>query len=301
MPSRFLSFHNGHASLFEYYHGPERKVYTDPRLEVAGPELFKRYIELEHRLQKDEPGWEVELAEMGRPVILTDHEYNASIGATLLQSNHWRCVWFDAIAAVFVHDSYASVVQAHAVDFAARHFRPDSRPSPTREYGRAGRLGQRVPQIPDDTCQESRPSERDRSSWLGLDAAREHPASRARLVRGLEKPGPDRAEPRRDALPSPRIRAQFDPVFDLSLVRATYALRRALEVVPTDFMTLVELKRAFDMRLMNEAALPVLGPDRRNSNQESLLRPRCRPWPPSACRAYAENGPDSGDFVGQLE
>ena len=36
MPERFLSFHNGHASLFEYYHGPERKVYTDPRLEVAG-------------------------------------------------------------------------------------------------------------------------------------------------------------------------------------------------------------------------------------------------------------------------
>ena len=22
MPSRFLSFHNGHAALFEYYHGP---------------------------------------------------------------------------------------------------------------------------------------------------------------------------------------------------------------------------------------------------------------------------------------
>ena len=26
MPERFLSFHNGHASLYEYYHGPERKV-----------------------------------------------------------------------------------------------------------------------------------------------------------------------------------------------------------------------------------------------------------------------------------
>ena len=47
MPERFLSFHNGHASLFEYYHGPERKVYTDPRLEVAGAELFERYSDLE--------------------------------------------------------------------------------------------------------------------------------------------------------------------------------------------------------------------------------------------------------------
>ncbi len=42
MPVRFLSFHNGHASLFEYYHGPERKVYTDPRLEVGRRHPFQR-------------------------------------------------------------------------------------------------------------------------------------------------------------------------------------------------------------------------------------------------------------------
>ena len=125
MPDRFLSFHNGHASLFEYYHGPDRKVYTDPRLEVAGADLFKRYIDLENLLKKDLPGWEAQLNEMGRPVILVDHEHNWEIGATLFRSAHWRCVWFDAIAAVFVHDSNASIVRANAVDFAARHFRPD--------------------------------------------------------------------------------------------------------------------------------------------------------------------------------
>ena len=44
MPDRFLSFHNALASLFEYYHSPERPggpgrtVFTDPRLEVAGPD-----------------------------------------------------------------------------------------------------------------------------------------------------------------------------------------------------------------------------------------------------------------------
>ena len=108
MPSRFLSFHNGHAAVFEYYHGPERKVYTDPRLEVAGPDLFLRYNALEKRIKGNEPGWEAELAEMGRPVILSDHLYNYDIGVTLLQSDHWRCVWFDAIAAVFVHDSFGS-------------------------------------------------------------------------------------------------------------------------------------------------------------------------------------------------
>ena len=124
MPERFLSFHNGHASLFEYYHGPQRKVYTDPRLEVAGAQLFKRYTDLDTRISKDEPGWEPELDEMERPVILVDHELSWAIGATLLRSAHWRCVWFDAIAAVFVHDSYSKVVRAHEVDFAARHCQP---------------------------------------------------------------------------------------------------------------------------------------------------------------------------------
>jgi hypothetical protein len=125
MPDHFLSFHNGHASLFEYYHGPERKVYTDPRLEVAGATLFQRYLMLQDRLAKNETGWEAELDEMGRPSILVDHEHSSGVGATLMASDHWQCVWFDAIAAVFVHDSYATIVQKHAVDFATRHFRPD--------------------------------------------------------------------------------------------------------------------------------------------------------------------------------
>ena len=125
MPNRFLSFHNGHAALFEYYHGPQRKVYIDPRLEVAGADLFRRYMALEKRIKDDEPGWEAELAEMGRPVILSDHLYNSEIGATLFQSDHWRCVWFDAIATVFVHDSFGALVREETVDFADRHFRPD--------------------------------------------------------------------------------------------------------------------------------------------------------------------------------
>jgi tetratricopeptide (TPR) repeat protein len=257
MPSRFLSFHNGHASLFEYYHGPERKVYTDPRLEVAGPALFTRYTELERRLQKDEPGWEVELGEMGRPVILTDHEYNASIGATLLQSDHWRCVWFDAIAAVFVHDSFAAVVQAHAVDFAARHFRPDSDPNVAPKLAElvASANAYRKYLL---TLSRVAPTRARPLVWLGLDDARSILRQEPGSFEGWKNLG--QIELNRDAtvVPSPRLRTPFDPVSDLSLFRATYALRRALEVVPTDFMTLVQLKAAFDARMMNEAALPVV-------------------------------------------
>ena len=52
--------------------------------------------------------------------------------------------------------------------------------------------------------------------------------------------------------------AQFDPVFDLSIVRATYALRHAHELAPRDSLTLVTLKMAYDTRLMHEAVLPLL-------------------------------------------
>src|SRR5262249_12518487 len=130
MPERFLSFHNGHASLFIYYHGPERKVYTDPRLEVNGAELFTRYRELEDAITKNTPGWQARLEAIGQPVILVDHENNWAVGAPLLRDYHWRCVWFDAIAAVFVHDTATEAVRQHAVDFAARHFRPEPLKSP---------------------------------------------------------------------------------------------------------------------------------------------------------------------------
>src|SRR5207237_4211635 len=101
------------------------KVYTDPRLEVNGADLFQRYQRLQDAMMRDEPGssWRAELDAIGRPVILVDHEYMSPLGATLLRSAHWRCVWFDAIAAVYVHDSASEAVRAHAVDFAARHFR----------------------------------------------------------------------------------------------------------------------------------------------------------------------------------
>src|SRR6185312_3969891 len=74
MPHHFLSFHNGHASLFEFYHGPERKVYTDPRLEVTGASLFKEYLDLNRAIKDAEPGWHSRLDRIERPVVMVDHE-----------------------------------------------------------------------------------------------------------------------------------------------------------------------------------------------------------------------------------
>jgi tetratricopeptide (TPR) repeat protein len=256
MPERFLSFHNGHASLFDYYYGPERKVYTDPRLEVAGVDLFQRYIDLSKRLSKDQPGWDAGLNEMGRPVILIDHEYNWAIGATLLRSAHWRCVWFDAIAAVFVHDSYASVVRTHGVDFAARHFDRD----PSAESrglaelkASAKAFRSYAPAVASAGGELASPL-----VWLGLDDARRVLSEVPDSFEGWKYLGQIELLREPPVQPSPRFRASFDPVFDLSLVRATYALRRALDRAPRDFAALLSMRIAYDFRLMHEAALPIV-------------------------------------------
>jgi tetratricopeptide (TPR) repeat protein len=269
MPSRFLSFHDGHAALFEYYHGPERKVYIDPRLEVAGADLYRRYTDLGERIKKDKPGWEEQLAEMERPVILNDHLYNSEVGGTLLRSAHWRCVWFDAIAAVFVHDSFRSVVQADAVDFAARHFRP-SPSKDTRDRAELAASGKAIAKyvivlVEKGDAERARPL-----ALLGLADSRrllqQEPDSLdswknlgvIELFRGLPHQ------------PVARFRAPFDPVYDLSIVRATLALRRALELAPRDPLTANALRVAYDTRLMHEAVLPLL--DRIKEDADGSLR-----------------------------
>jgi tetratricopeptide (TPR) repeat protein len=195
---------------------------------------------------------------MGRPVVMVDHEFNWDVGAALFRSAHWRCVWFDPIVAVFVHDSNASVVNAHAVDFAARHFRDvagaDSR-SLAELKASAKAFRSYAPAVSPPGGALSRPF-----YWLGVDDARRvlnlvpDSSDAWKLLGQIEL---FRAFPTIDAR-SPRFRAAFDPVLDLAMVRATYALRRASELAPRDFSTLLSLRLAYDFRLMYEPALPLV-------------------------------------------
>jgi tetratricopeptide (TPR) repeat protein len=268
MPSRFLSFHNGHAALFEYYHGPERKVYIDPRLEVAGPDLFRRYNELSARIKKDTPGWEAELREMGRPVVLADHFYNWEIVGTLLRSDHWRCVWFDAIAGVFVHDSSGSEARADAVDFAARHFSTgpsrDSRDS-AELIASSNAIVKYVMMFGPGAGERTRPL-----AWLGLDDCRRLLRREPDSVDGWTNLGMIELFRELPREPGTRFRAAFDPISDLSVVRATCALRHALELAPHKPLIASTLRIAYDWRLMYEAALPLL--DRIAQGREGLSR-----------------------------
>src|SRR5262249_13924725 len=94
--------------------------------------------------------------------------------------------------------------------------------------------------------------------WLGLDECRRIVGDEPDSIVGWKLLG--QTEIRRDPAPqpSPRYRLPFNPVDDLSLVRATYALRRAREVGPDQITTLMTLDDAYARRGMNEAALQVV-------------------------------------------
>jgi tetratricopeptide (TPR) repeat protein len=259
MPQRFVCFHNGHAAFYEYRWGPDRKVYTDARLEVMGPELFGRYLDLERRLIRKAPGWSETLASLGNPAVLVDlvHGQFAGMAATLLEDPSWRCVWLDPVAAVFVHEDYSDA--GPAVDLAARHYRPDPARDP---QGRAALIASAKAlsavalhlQLRGQT-ESARPL-----VLLGLDHARK--------ARSL---GPSAVEPWRligimDSLldsvgdpdnPSPRFRLPFDPVFDLPTIRSTSALNQAIERDPHDLMALLTLSTSYQSRAMYEESYPI--------------------------------------------
>ncbi len=280
MPDRLVGYHNGHPSLFEYYWGPGKKVYTDARLEVMGPKLYEEYLDLQRKIARDKL-WSGELDKMGRPSVLVDtvDPSNGDLVATLLNSLHWRCVWFDPIAAVFVHDSYQAIVKAHEVDFLARHYGREAEaakddPAALLAMSRSLR-GVAIPL-------RSRPGgelEARHLIWLGLDYARR--------LRGLDPTGLDGfkqagllnflRDPILSEQPIPRYRFPFDPTIDLPLVTASYQLDKALTIDPEDGTCLYYLANLDATRGMDESALPLmerftLQPDKNLSQQEAKVR-----------------------------
>ncbi len=278
-PDRCVTFHNGLASLYIYEFSPERPggpgktVFTDPRLEVTGVDLYGHYLELKERLAAGDRAGMADLESQGRPTVITDHENSAAVGAGVLADARWRCVWFDPIAAVFMHESYREFVAAHEVDFGARHFHPDAEDGPrgipaliaaskaSRNYANfllaAGR-GDLARQF----------------SWLALDYAWRVVGVDPGSLEGWKSIG--YTEQFRDvAGPSARCRAPFDPIFDLSPMRATHALRRAAGIAPDDFLTQALLQQTYQNRGMLEPLRPVLarlaGMSPINPSQRALI------------------------------
>lgn len=263
MPDRLVGFHNGHAALYEYEWGPRKQVYTDARLEVMGPDLYREYLSLQGKLSRNTGNWSAELAGMGHPAVLVDtvDPTNGGMVASLLGDRRWHCVWFDPVAAVFVDDQYPAVTREHEVDFLARHYGNEAdreAPDLPTTFATARALRGVATSLSYARSVEANSKARALIA-LGLDYAR-----RLRVL------DPDHADGFKqagllhfllDPLPAdraiPRFRIGFDPAIDLSLVAAAYELRRCLELAPDEGICLFYLALLDQMRGMDEAAIPV--------------------------------------------
>ena len=150
--------------------------------------------------------------------MLIDHGYGAHLGAVLLRNPHWRCVWFDPITAVFVHGSSVPASRVPSVDFAARHFRPDCKDQPRSLdslIASAKAIRNYLGAIPAERGDLIRPL-----AWLGFDDARRIIQVAPESSDGWQSVG--QIEMLRAALPerAPRYRLPYDPIEDLSAVRA---------------------------------------------------------------------------------
>ena len=114
------------------------------------------------------------------------------------------------------------MVKKNEVDFGARHFRPDpaTEPHGQRELLAAAKGVRNYLNFSIGRAELTRPL-----VWLGLDYARRLLETDPESLEGWKTVG--QIEILRDPQGNPgqRFRMAFDPVFDLALVRATYAFR----------------------------------------------------------------------------
>jgi len=123
LPDRALVFGLRQAAVYLFHNGPGRKLFMDGRLEVPSRSTFETYVRLNRLLADGKQGWSEPLRGMGEIVIVLDHEENFGAEATLLVNPDGRCIYYDAVASVFVSRRRRDLdLSFPSVDFAARHF-----------------------------------------------------------------------------------------------------------------------------------------------------------------------------------
>ncbi len=261
MPERFLVFHNGHAGLFEYDNGPKQKVHADARLEVMGPEVYGADAELGAIISSGQAGWSDRVMALGSPVpgALVDHVQPAMAGlaASYLANSSWRCVWYDPIASVYLHES--TNPRFPKVDFAARHFGLDPGSDPKGAAALSASAKGLMLHAMSLTGGRSRPDLSPAMILLGLGHGRRALALDPQSASSWKSLGllETLRDPAGQSEPIARFRKPFDPLFDLPQIRTTYNLLQADRLARDEFMTLIGLFKTFALREMNEAAAPI--------------------------------------------
>jgi tetratricopeptide (TPR) repeat protein len=261
MPLRCLAFGLDQAAVFLYHNSPERKPFMDPRLEVASTTTFENYLWLEKAMIEGRPGWSEPVERMGGPSILLDHNTRFGAEATLLSDPRWRCVYFDAVASVFLPSRRKELDASYpTIDFAARYFLARRGDHTARRLDEAlgeslglVRMAQALPANGTVTWTQRLPilllaGARAREAltvspgaargWLALGCALWYPPENATL----QPAGP--AE-------------MWDPASSLAGVQAMYAFRRAIALEPVAdevLGALLTVKSIYRARRMIDAA-----------------------------------------------
>jgi tetratricopeptide (TPR) repeat protein len=255
-----LAYDLGQACLYTFLNAPERKTYMDGRLEMPDLATFEKYRDIEKWLHDANPRWESALQSLGNPLVLLTHLQNFRGESILLTHPNWRCVYFDALAAIFVpHSNSDQMFVSPDVDFAARHFRHANDPSVPNQVGAAFREMQALFNLGVVLRQTAQSDARLRTAILlcALDRGEravieESSRSGAWAVLGTTywNLAAGNTQP-------PRASTAWDPAAILPYAQTTYCLRRALELAPDNPSTLRYLYESYRGRRMFDSQYEV--------------------------------------------
>ena len=235
MPRHFVAYHEGQAAVLEFHMRPDQQVFVDPRLEVSPRRGLEQYYELAAAMTTRDVNWDRNLAGLPQPLgMLIDHDTHYSLEAALLVDRRWRCVWFDAVAGVYVPASETQLVNRYAINFADRLL-PE--PAPTaagpslEKLFAAERLLKVGGSLPEDD-----PVGRQTRRILMLLAAN---TARGVMAAEPRRQGPARLIAQASAdlykYPMGEITAESPPEALLGLARARFFLAMHLRLAPSDF------------------------------------------------------------------
>jgi tetratricopeptide (TPR) repeat protein len=143
LPDRALVYGLDQTGVYDFHNAPRCKPFMDGRLEMPDLQTFNTYRAIQNWLETSDPRWEKAVADLGNPLVLIGHQVPSGLAEPPLFAHpDWRCIYFDALAAVFVLNQRVSTDEFPAVDFAARHFQEPDRPS--------------VPHVPRAAAREAR-------------------------------------------------------------------------------------------------------------------------------------------------
>jgi tetratricopeptide (TPR) repeat protein len=280
MPRHALVYDIAQSCVYVYHNAPDGKVYMDARLETPTEKTFRHYIQIEDWLNTNDRRWAGALKQLGNPALVLSHESNALAEAVVLADPEWRCVYFDALAAVFLHRGTTELEgRFPTVDPLLRHFRQGRGPSQPEVPGAAWKEAKALYNLATSLRQPESLAWQRRIPWLlaAVDRAElaleEDPQSAGvwtvlgncywNMIPDLRAPPPSSSDP-------------WDPTNGLPWAQSTYCFRQALQRAAKDERVLLALFRSFGIRRMSDAqreiAPRLLEHAKLNQQQTSSLR-----------------------------